>query len=74
MDIKTVTEAKTLGEVLRFQAATRPDATAFLFEDRGTDYATFDRHASQVAQGLLAEGFCLRRRFDVHAVSPPYPR
>ena len=56
MDIKTVTEAKTLGEVLRFQAATRPDATAFLFEDRRTDYATFDRHASQVAQGLLAEG------------------
>lgn len=56
MGIKSVKEAKTLGEVLRFQAATRPEATAFLFEDRRTDYATFDRYASQVAQGLLAEG------------------
>ena len=54
MGIKSVKEAKTLGEVLRFRP--RPEATAFLFEDRRTDYATFDRYASQVAQGLLAEG------------------
>ena len=46
----------TFGEALARHAAERPDQVALRFEDRVTDYATFDRHATQIANGLLAMG------------------
>src|SRR5690242_20151063 len=49
-------EANSLGDVARLQAAERGDATAFEFEGRATSFAAFNRHASQVANGLIAEG------------------
>jgi acyl-CoA synthetase (AMP-forming)/AMP-acid ligase II len=51
-----VNEIETLAELPRFHARHRPDKTAFIFEDRVTSYAEFDRQASRVANGLLAEG------------------
>jgi acyl-CoA synthetase (AMP-forming)/AMP-acid ligase II len=50
------TPARSLGDVSREQARQRPDAPAFVFEGRTTTYGQFDRHASQVANGLLALG------------------
>ncbi|KKI17858.1 fatty acid--CoA ligase [Sphingomonas sp. Ag1] len=46
----------TFGEALARHAAERPQQVALRFEDRVTDYATFDAHASQIANGLLAMG------------------
>ncbi|MET0271432.1 MAG: fatty acid--CoA ligase [Phenylobacterium sp.] len=49
-------EIRTLGDAARFHGRTRPHKQAFFFEGRITTYADFDRHTSQVANGLLAEG------------------
>lgn len=46
----------TFGEALARHATERPSQVALRFEDRVTDYATFDRHVSQIANGLLAMG------------------
>ncbi|MDQ2804490.1 MAG: long-chain-fatty-acid--CoA ligase [Pseudomonadota bacterium] len=46
----------TLAHVLRRTAQSQPNATAQVFRDRTTSYADFDRHASQVANGLVALG------------------
>ena len=48
--------AGSLVESLSHAAAAYPSRTAFSFEGRATDFATFDRHTDQVAQALLAAG------------------
>jgi long-chain acyl-CoA synthetase len=48
--------AATLGESLRDAASRYPDRIAFTFEGRKTDFATFERHAQQVAGALQASG------------------
>lgn len=60
-------EIKTLGDIARFHGRQRPASTAFVFEDRVTDYQTFDRHTSQVANGLLAKGVAPQSRIAVMA-------
>jgi acyl-CoA synthetase (AMP-forming)/AMP-acid ligase II len=45
-----------LGDVVRKHAALRGSAVATHFEGRDTTFADFDRHASQVANGLIALG------------------
>ena len=46
----------TLGRLIREQAAAIGDRVAFTFEGRDVTYAELDAAASQVAQGLIAEG------------------
>ena len=46
----------TYGEALAKHAAERPGQIALRFGDRTTDYATFDRDANRIANGLLAMG------------------
>jgi acyl-CoA synthetase (AMP-forming)/AMP-acid ligase II len=47
---------RSFGDVSRIQAQARPDKTAFVFEQRTTSFAAFDRHANQVANGLIGLG------------------
>ncbi|WP_435419049.1 fatty acid--CoA ligase [Parerythrobacter aurantius] len=47
----------TLGHALSAQAAERPRQVALRFGDRVTTYAEYDRHATQIANGLAAMGF-----------------
>jgi acyl-CoA synthetase (AMP-forming)/AMP-acid ligase II len=54
--MKNVRESATLAEVLRRQAARRPDAVALIHEDRMTCYADLDRRASRIANGLADLG------------------
>ena len=49
-------EMTTLGDIARYHAAVRPDATAFEFEGRVTSFAAFDAATSRVAQALIAAG------------------
>jgi acyl-CoA synthetase (AMP-forming)/AMP-acid ligase II len=52
----SVSTAATLADVIRMQAATRDASTALVFEGRESSFATLDRHANQVANGLIALG------------------
>ncbi len=47
---------KVLADIPRQQAKTRGNSTALVFEGRETTYAAFDKHTSQVANGLIALG------------------
>ena len=60
-------QIRTLGDIARFHAQQRPDATAFIFGDRTTDYNQFNVHTSQIANGLLVEDFQNQSRVAVMA-------
>jgi len=51
-----VAEARSLGDVVRAQAKSRPDAIVFEFEGRLTTFGVFDQHTNQVANGLIGLG------------------
>ena len=46
----------TYGAALAAQAEERPNQVALRYGDRTTDFRTFDRHATQIANGLTAMG------------------
>ena len=50
------TECWTFSEALARHAADRPDETALRFGPRVTTFAQYDRHATQIANGLAAMG------------------
>jgi acyl-CoA synthetase (AMP-forming)/AMP-acid ligase II len=45
-----------VADIPRWHARERPDAVAMVYDGISTDYRTLDRRASQVANGLIAEG------------------
>jgi acyl-CoA synthetase (AMP-forming)/AMP-acid ligase II len=49
-------DSRTLADLPRLWAQRRPDATAMIFGERGATYGMLDRHASQVANALVAGG------------------
>ena len=49
-------DAATLADVVRAQGKSRSDTLCFVFEGRTTTFSEFDRHTSQVANGLVALG------------------
>ena len=49
-------DIKVMGDIARVHGRDKPDAVAFICDDRTTTYGAFDRHCNQVANGLLAEG------------------
>ena len=52
----TSSAIRTLADISRVHAATHPESVALLFEGRETTYGELDRHARQVANGLIALG------------------
>lgn len=60
-------EIQTLGDVARYHGQQRPNAIAFIFNDRVTDYQSFDQHTNQIANGLLAEDIPAQSRVAVMA-------
>ncbi|MGA9867158.1 MAG: long-chain-fatty-acid--CoA ligase [Acetobacteraceae bacterium] len=49
-------DTRSLADVFRAQARTRPDSAAQVFGERVTTYGELDRRASRVANGLIALG------------------
>jgi acyl-CoA synthetase (AMP-forming)/AMP-acid ligase II len=45
-----------VADIPRLHARQRPGAVAMVYDGRSTSYGALDRHASQVANGLIAEG------------------
>lgn len=56
---------RNLADLTRLHAAERPDRIAMVYEDRQTTMAQLDRRASQVANGLIAEGLKPQSRLAV---------
>src|ERR1700742_414520 len=52
----TLAGVRTAGDITSYQAVARPEAVAFEFEGRVTNYRTLDEHANRVANALLASG------------------
>jgi fatty-acyl-CoA synthase len=57
-------DLRVLADISRIQARVQPERTAQTFGDRATSYAELDRHASQVANGLIALGCQPGARID----------
>ena len=53
---ETIDDVTTLADLCRFQAATRPDKLALVFNERLTSYVTLDAMTNRVANGLINEG------------------
>ncbi len=51
-----ISQARSLGDVVRLQARLRPDSVVWEFEGRETSFAGFDARTNQVANGLIALG------------------
>ncbi|MEM8863523.1 MAG: AMP-binding protein, partial [Chloroflexota bacterium] len=47
---------EVLADVTRVQAGIRPDEIAMVFEGQLTTFAQLDERASQIANGIIAEG------------------
>ncbi|WFP48563.1 long-chain-fatty-acid--CoA ligase [Methylomonas sp. EFPC3] len=63
----TLSAPETLAGISAWQAQQRGDATAFVFEGCRSTFSQFDRHANQVAAGLVAEGIMPQARVAVLA-------
>lgn len=59
------TDYTALAEVMPHQARVRPNATAIVFEDRTTDYATLAARAAAVAAGIAGDGIAPGTRIGV---------
>jgi acyl-CoA synthetase (AMP-forming)/AMP-acid ligase II len=55
-------EITTLAEISRFHGARVPDKPAIIFNDEVTSFSELDKRASQVANGLIAEGIAPQSR------------
>jgi acyl-CoA synthetase (AMP-forming)/AMP-acid ligase II len=59
------TTVQTLADITRLYAAERPDRIVMVYAGRDTTVAQLDRRASQVANGLIAEGLGPQSRIAV---------
>lgn len=59
------TEIQTLADITRYHAGARPDKAALFFEGRETTFHELDRRASQIANGLVAEGVASQGRVAI---------
>lgn len=57
---KSYEDLRIMADLPRFYARETPDQVATIYLDRQTSYAQLDQYASQVANGLIAEGVSLR--------------
>lgn len=63
---------ETLPQLARWQADTRGEATALLFEDRHLSYNDLNKHSIQIASGLLEEGIRPQSRIALLAKDSDY--
>jgi len=71
VDAETVATIRTIGDVTRQHARSRPERTAIHYEGRNITFAELDRRANQVANGLIAEGLKPQARIAILAKNVP---
>src|SRR6185436_16206719 len=55
-------DLQSVADISRHHARARPTATALIYGERRTDYATLDRNASRVANALIGAGIKPQQR------------
>ena len=56
LDVESLADIVTVGDVTRHHARIRPDRVAIHFEGKRTTFGELDRRTNQIANGLIAEG------------------
>lgn len=71
VEAETVATIRTIADVTRQHARTRPERTAIHYEGRDITFAELDRRANQVANGLIAEGLKPQARIAILSKNAP---
>ena len=71
LEAETVATIRTIGDVTRQHARTRPDRTAINYEGQDITFAELDRRANQVANGVIAEGLKPQARIAILSKNAP---
>jgi long-chain acyl-CoA synthetase len=71
LEVNSVADIGTVGDITRHHAKTRPDRVAIHFEGRRITFAELDRGANQVANGLIAEGVRPQARIAILSKNSP---
>ena len=56
LDVESLADIVTIGDITRHHARIRPDRVAIHFEGRRITFGELDRRVNQIANGLIAEG------------------
>jgi long-chain acyl-CoA synthetase len=62
---------RTVADVARHHGVAHADKVAIYFEGRSTSFAMLDRHASQIAQAIIARGLAAQARVALLAKNTP---
>jgi acyl-CoA synthetase (AMP-forming)/AMP-acid ligase II len=71
LQVDSVADIQTVGDITRHHAKTRPDRVAIHFEGRRITFGELDRRANQVANGLIAEGVRPQARIAILSKNVP---
>ena len=71
LEVNRVADIRTVGDITRRHAETRPDRVAIHFEGQRITFRELDRRANQVANGLIAEGVRPQARIAILSKNVP---
>ena len=71
LEVNRVADIRTVGDITRRHAETRPDRVAIHFEGQRITFRELDRRANQVANGLIAEGVRPQARIAILSKNAP---
>jgi long-chain acyl-CoA synthetase len=71
LKVDSVADIRTIGDITRCHARTRPDRIAVHFEGHHRTFAELDRRTNRVANGLLAEGVRPQERIAILSKNSP---
>jgi len=71
LKVDSVADIRTVGDITRRHAQTRPDRVAIHFEGQRITFRELDRRANQVANGLIAEGVRPQARIAILSKNVP---
>jgi acyl-CoA synthetase (AMP-forming)/AMP-acid ligase II len=71
LEVKSLADIKTVGDITRHHARGRPHRVAIHFEGQRITFEELDRRANQVANGLIAEGVGPQARIAILSKNVP---
>jgi long-chain acyl-CoA synthetase len=71
IELNSLADIRTIGDITRYHAKTHPDRVAIRFEGRYISFGELDRSANQVANGLIAEGVRPQARIAILSKNSP---
>jgi long-chain acyl-CoA synthetase len=71
LEVASIADVATLGDLTRHHAKTRPDRVAIHFEGRRITFGELDRRTNQVANALIADGVGPQARIAILSKNSP---